>query len=28
VGLLKIFARYTDEEINHFLENFALTKLK
>jgi transcriptional regulator with XRE-family HTH domain len=28
VGLLKIFAGYTDEEINHFLENFALTKLK
>ena len=28
VGLLKIFAAYTDEEINHFLENFALTKLK
>jgi transcriptional regulator with XRE-family HTH domain len=28
VGLLKIFAHYTDEDLNHFLENFALTKLK
>jgi transcriptional regulator with XRE-family HTH domain len=28
IGLLKIFAGYTDEEINHFLKNFALTKLK
>jgi hypothetical protein len=28
VGLLKIFAHYTDEDLNYFLENFALTKLK
>ena len=26
--LLKIFADYSDEETNRFLENFALTKLK
>ncbi len=28
VGLLKIFANYTDEDINQFLKNFALTKLR
>jgi hypothetical protein len=28
VGLLKIFANYTDEDSNQFLKNFALTKLR
>jgi hypothetical protein len=28
IALLKIFANYSDDEINGFLENFALTKLK
>ena len=28
IALLKIFANYSDDEINRFLENFALTKLK
>lgn len=28
VGLLKIFANYTDEDISQFLMNFALTKLR
>ena len=28
ITLLKIFADYSDEETNRFLENFALTKLK
>ena len=28
VALLKIFADYSDEDTNRFLENFALTKLK
>jgi hypothetical protein len=28
IALLKIFADYSDEETNRFLESFALTKLK
>ena len=28
IALLKIFAEYSDEETNRFLESFALTKLK
>lgn len=28
IALLKIFANYSDDETNRFLENFALTKLK
>ncbi|MFM2154281.1 MAG: hypothetical protein RL382_182 [Actinomycetota bacterium] len=28
IALLKIFANYSDDETNIFLENFALTKLK